>query len=88
MYYIRLRDLKTRTALIGWLHEKGIHSVFHYVPLHSSPAGRRFGRFCGEDRFTTKESERLLRLPLFYDLTTEEVEKIIDEICAFFEVSR
>ncbi len=87
MYYIRLRDLKTRTALIGWLHEKGIHSVFHYVPLHSSPAGRRFGRFCGEDRFTTKESERLLRLPLFYDLTTEEVEKIIDEICAFFEAS-
>ncbi len=84
MYYIKLRDEPTRAALIRYLHEREIHTVFHYVPLHSAPAGRRFGRFHGEDRYTTRESERLLRLPMFYGLKREEREKVADAIHAFF----
>ena len=66
IFWIKTKDLNERTRLMGFLAEKGIHSVFHYQPLHSSPAGQKFGRFSGEDCFTTRESERLLRLPLFY----------------------
>ena len=84
MFYIKVRDLETRTELISYLKEKGIMAVFHYVPLHSAPAGRKFGRFNGEDRYTTKESERLMRLPLFYSITEEEVEYIIDKLKAYF----
>ena len=72
MYYIKVKDLDQRTRLINHLKENGVMAVFHYVPLHSSAAGRRFGRFNGEDVYTTKESERLLRLPLFYNLSMED----------------
>ena len=86
MYYIKCRDLEERQALIGALREKGILAVFHYIPLHSSPAGRKFGRFHGEDVYTTKESERLLRLPMYYSLTEEDVNDVVDVIEAFYHV--
>ena len=84
MFYIKVSDLETRTELISYLKEKGIMAVFHYVPLHSAPAGRKFGRFNGEDRYTTKESERLIRLPLFYSITDEEVEYTIETLLKYF----
>ena len=84
MFYIKVSDLETRTELISYLKEKGIMAVFHYVPLHSAPAGRKFGRFNGEDRYTTKESERLIRLPLFYSITDEEVEYIVENLKAYY----
>ena len=83
MFYIKARDLEQRTRLISWLKEHGVMSVFHYIPLHSAPAGRRFGRFCGEDVYTTKESERLLRLPMFYNLREEDVDKVIRTVHEF-----
>lgn len=83
MFYLKLKDLKTRTAFIQYLKEKGIHAVFHYIPLHSSTAGMRFGRFHGEDIYTTKESERLVRLPMFYNLKMEDVRYITDTILEF-----
>lgn len=84
MYYIKAKDLEERTGLIAYLLEQGIHAVFHYVPLHSSQAGRKFGRFCGEDVHTTKESERLLRLPLYYGMKTEDAEYVIEKVKAFY----
>ena len=84
MFYIKVSDLETRTELIRYLKEKGIMAVFHYVPLHSAPAGRKFGRFNGEDNYTTKESERLMRLPLFYSITDEEVEYIIEKLDEYY----
>ena len=87
MFYIKVKDLDTRTDLLKYLKENGIMAVFHYVPLHSAPAGRKFGRFNGEDRFTTKESERLIRLPLFYSITEEEVDFIIEIVKEFFYLS-
>ena len=84
MFYIKVRDLETRTELISFLKENGIMAVFHYVPLHSAPAGRKFGRFNGEDRYTTKESERLIRLPLFYSITDEKVEFIIEKLMGYY----
>ncbi|POP30523.1 dTDP-4-amino-4,6-dideoxygalactose transaminase [Lactonifactor longoviformis] len=80
MYYIKLPDLDSRSQLISYLREKGILSVFHYVPLHSSPAGKRFGRFHGTDNYTTKESERLMRLPMYYGLTPDTIEYIVETI--------
>ena len=77
MFYIKTKDIEERTALASYLKEKGILAVFHYVPLHSAPAGSKFGRFHGEDRYTTKESDRLLRLPLYYGIS----EKTVDEVC-------
>lgn len=65
MFYIKTKDLEERSKLIAFLKENGIGAVFHYIPLHSSPAGQQFGRFHGEDKYTTKESERLLRLPMY-----------------------
>lgn len=84
MFYIKLKDLNERTELINYLNEKGIASVFHYVPLHSAKAGIEFGRFHGEDRYTTRESERILRLPLYYGLKDTEVETVISSIKEFF----
>ena len=84
MFYIKTKDMEERTELINFLKEKEILAVFHYVPLHSAPAGIKFGRFHGEDRYTTKESERLLRLPMFYKLTADEVEYIADQVKAFY----
>jgi dTDP-4-amino-4,6-dideoxygalactose transaminase len=85
MYYIKVKDMETRQKLIGHLRENGIQSVFHYIPLHSSPAGIKFGRFHGEDRYTTKESERLLRLPMYYGLTKQDTDKVIETVSGFFK---
>ncbi len=84
MFYIKTADIQQRSALIDFLKEKGILAVFHYIPLHSAPAGVRFGRFVGEDRHTTKESERLLRLPMYYSISTDEVAYVIDQVKAFY----
>lgn len=84
MFYIKVRDLENRTDLLKFLKEKGIQAVFHYVPLHSAPAGRKFGRFNGEDRYTTKESERLVRIPLFYSITDDMVEHIINSFFDYY----
>ena len=85
MFYLKVEDLQTRTALLKHLVYNDILAVFHYVPLHSSPAGMRFGRFHGEDKYTTNESNRLLRLPMFYGLKQEEIEFICDKVYEFFE---
>lgn len=84
MFYIKTKDLEERTQLIDYLKESGILSVFHYIPLHSAPAGLKFGRFHGEDEYTTKESERLLRLPLYYGLKEEEVSYICEKVREFY----
>lgn len=84
MFYLKTKDMVERTALIRFLKENGILAVFHYVPLHSAPAGLKFGRFHGEDNYTTKESERLLRLPMFYKLTEQEVEYITGKVKEFY----
>lgn len=85
MFYIKTKDIEERTALTAFLKENGIGSAFHYVPLHSAPAGSRFGRFHGEDRYTTNTFERLLRLPMYYGLKPEEVEFIADTIKKFYK---
>ena len=84
MFYIKVKDLETRTELIEFLKANNINSVFHYVPLHSAPAGVKFGRFDGEDVYTTIESERLIRLPMYYGLSNKEINKICGVINAFF----
>ena len=87
MYYVKLRDLRDRTAFINYLKSLDVSSVFHYVPLHSSPAGRRFGRFNGEDVYTTKESDRLSRLPLYYGMTDEDRDRVIDAVLSYARLS-
>jgi len=84
MFYLKAKDLEERTRLIEYLKKEGVQAVFHYVPLHTAPAGQKFGRFCGEDRYTTKESERLLRLPMYYGLKEEEVSFVADRIKEFY----
>lgn len=84
MFYIKAKDLDTRTKLITFLKEQGIQAVFHYIPLHTAPAGQKFGRFHGNDIYTTKESEALVRLPLFYSLENAQVEYIIDKVKEFY----
>ena len=84
MYYLKCRDLEERTAFISFMKARGIQCVFHYVPLHSAPAGKKFGRFHGEDEFTTRESERLVRLPLFDSISPEQQAQVIDGVKAFF----
>ena len=84
MFYIKTADIEERTALASFLKENGVYAVFHYVPLHSAPAGSRFGRFHGEDKYTTNTFERLLRLPMYYGLKPEEVEYIADKIKEFY----
>lgn len=85
MFYIKLKDLKARTDFIDALKKDGVNCVFHYIPLHSAPAGHKFGRFNGEDEYTTRESERLVRLPLYYNLTLEDREHVIDSVKKYFE---
>lgn len=84
MYYIKLKDLEERSAMIRHLKENDILAVFHYIPLHSAPAGLKFGRFHGEDVYTTRESERLLRLPLYYGIGDENRQKVIRGVLSFF----
>lgn len=85
MFYIKLKNLKERTEFINYMKENNIVCVFHYVPLHSAPAGRKYGRFHGEDIYTTRESERLVRLPLYYGLTEEDCRKVITTVKKYFE---
>ena len=86
MYYIKAKDLDERSRLIAYLKENDILTVFHYVPLHSSPAGQKFGEFHGEDIYTTKESERLMRLPLYYNLDINDLHKVVKYIYKFYGV--
>lgn len=85
MFYLKCKDLEERTALISFLKENDILAVFHYVPLHTAPAGLKYGRFHGEDKYTTKESERLVRLPLYYGLEPEKTDYIIEKVKEFYK---
>lgn len=85
IFYIKLSDESVRSQLIKWLKDNGINATFHYIPLHTVPAGKKYGRFVGNDQYTTVESERLLRLPLYYGLKRDEVEKILGCIRDFFD---
>lgn len=84
MFYIKAKDLEERTALIKHLKERDILAVFHYVPLHSAPAGLRFGRFNGEDLYTTSQSDRLLRLPLYFGLSDQDRQAVINAVREFY----
>jgi dTDP-4-amino-4,6-dideoxygalactose transaminase len=84
IFYIKVKNINVRQELISFLKESGISSAFHYIPLHSSFAGAKFGVFNGEDNFTTKESERLLRLPLHYNLSRNEIKYICEQINNFY----
>ena len=85
MFYIKAKNLEERTKLIKHLKSKGIQAVFHYIPLHTSPAGMRFGRFFGEDKYTTAESEKIVRLPMYYGLTRKEQDEVINAIKEFYK---
>ena len=85
MFYIKAADIEERTAFIDFMKKNEILTVFHYIPLHTAPAGVRFGRFDGKDEYTTKESERLARLPLYYGLKEEQVDHICDKVCEFYK---
>lgn len=84
MFYMKTKDIEERSELIAFLKKSGIGSVFHYIPLHSSAAGKKYGRFSGVDRYTTKESERLLRLPLYYGIKQEDVLYVVEMIKKFY----
>ena len=86
MFYLKAKDIEERSALIQYGKDNGYLSVFHYIPLHTAPAGLKYGRFHGEDVYTTRESERLVRLPMYYGLTMEQVDDICDKIKAFYGV--
>lgn len=88
MFYIKAKDLGERTRLISYLKENGVMAVFHYIPLHTAPAGLRYGEFRGEDRFTTVESERLLRLPLYYGLSEQDQSTVINAVKGFYGSER
>lgn len=85
MFYLKFKDLETRTAYINHMKENDILCVFHYVPLHSAPAGLKYGRFNGEDRYTTSESDRLVRLPMYYNITKDDLQKVIEKTKDFIE---
>ena len=84
MYYVKCRDLEERTRFIRFMKERGVQCTFHYIPLHSAPAGKKFGRFDGEDVYTTRESERLVRLPMYYDIDPQDRETVIDSVLRFY----
>lgn len=84
MFYIKAKDLAERTELISFLKARDILAVFHYIPLHTAPAGIRYGRFHGTDRYTTKESERLVRLPLYYGMEEEDTERVIQAVSEYY----
>ena len=84
MFYLKTKDLEERTKFIEFMKQKGVLCVFHYIPLHSAPAGLKYGRFHGEDVYTTKESERLVRLPMYYGLSMDKVDFISNAVKEFF----
>lgn len=85
MFYIKAKDLEERSALISYLKENGVTAVFHYIPLHTAPAGKEYGRSHGEDKYTTKESERIIRLPMYYELDEQDAKKVMDLIHTFYK---
>mgnify|MGYP000027187903 CR=1 FL=1 len=85
MFYIKAKDLEERSALISYLKENGVTAGFHYIPLHTAPAGKEYGRFHGEDKYTTKESERIIRLPMYYELDEQDAKKVMDLIHTFYK---
>lgn len=85
MFYLKLRNLEERAKFIAYMKNHGVESVFHYIPLHSAPAGQKFGRFDGEDKFTTSESDRLVRLPLWYGLSDDDVNNVMAVVSDFFK---
>ena len=84
MFYIEVKELEGRTKLQQYLREEELQTAFPDIPVHSAPAGQQFGRFHGEDCYTTKESERLVRLPMYYGLSREDVNLVISRIIAYF----
>lgn len=86
MFYVKTKDIQERTELISFLKAKDVMAVFHYVPLHSAPAGKKYGRFHGTDRYTTLESERLVRLPLYYGMQDAEIRAVVDALRAFYQM--
>ena len=84
MFYLKTKDLQERTEFISHLRKCGVGAVFHYIPLHSAPAGLKFGRFHGEDKYTTKEADRLMRLPMYYGLAQQDIQHVIDSVIAFY----
>ncbi|MEQ2527502.1 dTDP-4-amino-4,6-dideoxygalactose transaminase [Bacillaceae bacterium CLA-AA-H227] len=84
IFYLKCKDLNERSNIIRALKNSGIQSTFHFVPLHSSPAGEKFGYFSNQDNFTTRESERIVRLPLYNDITDEDIQKVIEAIYTFY----
>ncbi|MCI6936052.1 MAG: dTDP-4-amino-4,6-dideoxygalactose transaminase [Clostridiales bacterium] len=86
MFYLKCKDLEERTRLISYMKSNEIQCVFHYIPLHSAPAGLKYGRFSGKDEFTTKESERLVRLPMYYGLNDELRGKVIRNVKEFYGI--
>ena len=84
MYYVKLADLEQRTRFIDFMKARGVNCVFHYIPLHSAPAGHKFGRFCGGDVYTTRDSDRLVRLPMYYGLTDADRETVCRAVLDFF----
>jgi dTDP-4-amino-4,6-dideoxygalactose transaminase len=87
MYYLKCKNLIERTELIKFLKENGVLAVFHYVPLHSAPAGLKYGRFSGEDKYTTVESDRLVRLPMYYGMTEQDIHTVINSVLDFYKVA-
>lgn len=85
MFYFKAKDLEERTELLDFLKSQGVGAVFHYIPLHSAPAGINFGRFHGEDKYTTKESERLVRLPMYYGLKKTDLEYVVEKVKMFYK---
>ncbi len=88
MFYIKVRDIDVRTAFIDYMKSKDVLTVFHYIPLHTAPAGIKYGRFNGTDEYTTRESDRLVRLPMYYKLTEKDVDYICDAIHEFLSSDR
>ena len=84
MFYIKLKNLEERTKFIKYMKENGVLTVFHYIPLHSAPAGEKFGRFDSKDEFTTNESERLVRLPMYYSLDDKDREKTVGLVRKYY----
>lgn len=84
MFYFKAKDLEERTKLLSFLKTKGVLAVFHYIPLHSAPAGIKLGEFRGEDKYTTKESERLVRLPMYYGLDKNDIDCVIRAVNEFY----
>lgn len=86
LFYIKCRDADIRQSFISYMKHNEINCAFHYVPLHTSPAGLQYGEFVGEDKYTTRESSRLVRLPLYYGITDNEIERVLDAVISFFDM--